>query len=284
MMPNQQPQPAAGASGAHTRRRNRSGQTSPTKRSATSPGDAAKPHAQPTRHEPTRAQAILTELVGTFALIVVAAGTAILTQAAHGKISLVAAVVAPGLLVMALIYALGDISGAHVNPAVTLAFALRGVFPWRSAPDYWAAQLVGATLGGLLLRAVFGDAARAGVTQPNGGVPQAFTLEIVATFFLVLVILGTADGSRLVGHNAGIAVGATIAIGGLLAGPISGASLNPARSIGPALATVDLNYLWLYIAAPCLGAVIAVGVIWLTRGAPPAKEEQAATGDGKMSK
>jgi len=235
------------------------------------------------RHEPSRLQAVLAELVGTFALIVIAAGTAILTKTAHDKITLVAAVVAPGILVMAIIYALGDISGAHINPAVTLAFTLRGVFPWRSALDYWAAQLVGALLGGLLLRVVFGDAALGGVTQPIGGVPQAFALEVVATFFLVLVILGTADGSHLVGQNAGIAVGGTIAIGGLLAGPISGASLNPARSIGPALTTPDVSNLWLYIAAPILGAIIAVAIVWLTRGAPPAKEEQAATGDGKMS-
>jgi len=256
----------------------------PAKRSAGQPGPATQPHLHPKRREPSRRQAILAEVVGTFALIVVAAGTAVMVQISHGKISTVAALVAPGLLVMALIYALGDISGAHVNPAVTLAFTLRGVFPWRSAFEYWAAQLVGAVLGGLLLRALFGGAARAGVTQPTGGVPQAFTLEIVATFFLVLVILGTADGSRLVGHNAGIAVGGTIALGGLLAGPISGASLNPARSIGPALATLDLNSLWLYIVAPCLGAVIAVGIVWLTRGAPPRKEEQAATGDGAMGK
>ncbi len=279
MITKQQPQPTT----RHAGQSNRTGHGAHQKRASEQSGDAQKPQTQQSkRHEPSRLQAILAELVGTFALIVIAAGTAILTHTAHDKITLIAAVVAPGILVMAIIYALGDISGAHINPAVTLAFTLRGVFPWRSALDYWAAQLVGAILGGLLLLAVFGGAARGGVTQPIGGAPQAFTLEVVATFFLVLVILGTADGSHLVGHNAGVAVGGTIAIGGLLAGPISGASLNPARSIGPALATLDVSYLWLYIVAPCLGAIIAVGIVWLTRGAPPHKEEEAATGDGKV--
>ncbi|HLY30912.1 MAG TPA: aquaporin [Ktedonobacterales bacterium] len=232
----------------------------------------------------SHAQALIAELVGTFALTFVAAGSSVVAHVSAGKMSEAAALIAPGLLVMTLIYTLGDVSGAHINPAVTLAFSLRGVFPWRSAFVYWLAQFVGAILAALLLRGLFGVVAQVGVTRPMGGLTQAFVMEIVATFLLVLVILGTADGSRLVGHNAGIAVGGVIALGGLLAGPISGASLNPARSLGPALAMGSLDNLWIYLLAPCLGATVAVGIIWLTRGAPPRNEAETATGDGTMGR
>lgn len=219
------------------------------------------------------------EAIGTFALTFVAAGGDVAANLTGGDVTPMARALAPGLLVMALIYAIGDRSGAHFNPAVTLGFALRRVFPVGWVAGYWVAQLVGATLAAGLLRFLFGDVAEAGISAPNIEPATALALEIIFSAILVTVILGTADRYRLIGPNAAIAVGATIALCGLLFLPIEGTSMNPARSIGPALVTGEYKHLWVYVAGPIVGAAIAVVIARLLHG-PVAREgaEEAAMG------
>ncbi|MBV9852032.1 MAG: aquaporin [Armatimonadetes bacterium] len=228
----------------------------------------------------TLLRALLAEVVGTFALTLVAAGGEVIGHVSHGEVSQAARVVAPGLVVMALIYAIGSASGAHFNPAVSLAFALRRDFPWSRVPCYWAAQMAGASVAALLLRALFGDVAHLGATEPHFGASAAFVMEIVLTFLLVLVILGTATRYSLIGPNAALAVGATIILDGLFAGPVSGASMNPARSLGPMLVSGELRDAWIYVAGPFLGGLAACGMVWLLCGPKKDdKEEEAAEGD-----
>ena len=167
---------------------------------------------------------------------------------AKGQISLAAAVVAPGLMVTAIILFMGAISGAHLNPAVSLAFALRGDFPWRRVPGYIVIQLIGATLACLFLRLVFGNVGHLGATLPGPGYKpwQALLMEIVLTALLVSVILGTASAAQNVGAIAALGVGGYIALAGLWAAPVSGVSMNPARSFGPALVSGDWTSYWVY--------------------------------------
>jgi aquaporin Z len=209
---------------------------------------------------------VFSELLGTFALVLAAAGGGLLH--AKGQISLAAAVVAPGLMVTAIILFMGAVSGAHLNPAVSLAFALRGDFPWRRVPGYVVTQLIGATLACLFLRWVFGNIERLGATLPGPGYHnwQALLMEIVLTALLVSVILGTASAAQNVGAIAALAVGGYIALAGLWAAPVSGVSMNPARSFGPALASGDFTSYWVYIVGPVAGAVIAVGCALVLRG------------------
>lgn len=180
---------------------------------------------------------------------------------------------------MALIYTLGSQSGAHFNPVVTLAFTLRQDFPWRRVPSYWVAQIVGAVLAALLLRVLFGLVGHLGATLPRHGIIEALVMEVVLTFLLVTVILGTATNHRLTGPNAAIAVGGTIALIGLFAAPISGASMNPARSLGPFLVSGQLADAWIYIVGPLVGALLAVLVAWLLRGKTTQEAVEAAKGD-----
>ncbi len=223
---------------------------------------------------------LLAELLGTFALTLVAAGGDVITAISGGEISLAARVVAPGLMVMALIYTLGNLSGAHFNPVVTLAFVLREDFPWRKVPGYWCAQLAGAVLAALLLRALFGLAGHLGATLPHYGTIQGLVMEIVLTFLLVTVILGTATNHKLTGHNAAIAVGATIALAGLFAYPVSGASMNPARSLGPFLVSGQfVAAWWIYLVGPLAGALLAVAMAWLLRGRTTREAVETARGD-----
>ncbi len=209
---------------------------------------------------------LFSELLGTFMLVLVAAGGGIL----HGKgqISLSAAVVAPGLMVLGIILFMGAISGAHLNPAVSLAFALRGDFPWKRVPGYIIIQLVGATLACLFLYAVFGNVQHLGATLPGPGYAnwQALLMEIVLTAVLVSVILGTASAAQNVGAIAALGVGGYIALAGLWAAPVSGTSMNPARSFGPALVSGDFSSYWVYVAGPIAGALIAVGCASVLRG------------------
>jgi aquaporin Z len=235
----------------------------------------AKEHGAPSS---TYLQRLAAELLGTFALTFVAAGGGVIGAVSGGQVTLLAAVVAPALLVMARIYTVGDLSGAHFNPAVTLAFTLRRDFPVRWVPGYWAMQLVGAVLAALLLRGLFGDAGHLGATLPHHGVFASLIMEVVLTFFLLTVIFGTATDHRLVGHNAALAVGGLIALDGLFAAPISGASMNPARSFGPALVGGDLNNYWIYVAGPIAGACFAVAVAYLLRGRHTKDEREAARG------
>src|SRR6202453_4798533 len=209
---------------------------------------------------------LFSELLGTFALVLVAAGGGLLH--AKGQISLAAAVVAPGLMVTAIILFMGAVSGAHLNPAVSLAFALRGDFPWKRVPGYILIQLIGATLACLFLRLVFGNAGHLGATLPGPGYTswQALLMEIVLTALLVSVILGTASAAQNVGAIAALGVGGYIALAGLWAAPVSGTSMNPARSFGPALVSGDFSSYWVYVVGPIAGALIAVGCAYILRG------------------
>ncbi len=206
------------------------------------------------------------EALGTFMLVVVAAGGGILH--AKGQISLSAAVVAPGLMVMAIILFMGAVSGAHLNPVVSIAFALRGDFPWKQVPGYIVVQLLGATLASLFLLAVFGHVEQVGATLPGPGYTewQGFLMEIVLTTTLVSVILGTASAAQNVGTIGALAVGGYIALAGLWAAPVSGTSMNPARSFGPALVARHWQAYWVYLAGPLIGAAIAVGCALILRG------------------
>lgn len=223
---------------------------------------------------------LFSELFGTFLLVVVAAGGPVVNAVSHGQVSLAAQVVAPGLMVMAVIYFMGAVGGAHLNPAVTLSFALRGNFPWRRVPGYILMQLLGATFAALFLRAMFGNLANLGATLPRHGISpdKAFALEVVLTLGLVSVILGTASGARNVGTNAALAIGSYIALAGLWAAPITGASMNPARSFGPALVGGHWRAYWAYVIGPLLGGAVAVAFAWVLRGRPSRAADEAAQG------
>jgi aquaporin Z len=230
-------------------------------------------------HPFIEARRLLAELLGTFALTFTAAGGPVIVAASGVSVGLPALVVAPALLVMAMIYSVGNLSGAHFNPAVTLAFTLRKDFPWRRVPGYWLAQVVGAVAAALLLRALFGPVGHLGATLPHHGEVASLVMEIVLTFFLLTVILATATNHKIVGHNAALAVAGTIALDGLFAAPISGASMNPARSFGPALVGGEMSTYWIYLVGPVAGALIAVGMAWLLRGGTSAYAMEAAQGD-----
>src|SRR5512133_2539667 len=220
-------------------------------------------------HDPSQEwRRLFSELLGTFFLVLVAAGGGMMGQAFPGTISRTAAVVAPGLMVMAIILFMGAVSGAHLNPAVSLAFALRGDFPWRRVPGYIVTQLIGATLACLFLRWVFGNVEHLGATLPGPGYQdwQALLMEIVLTALLVSVILGTASAAQNVGAIAALGVGGYIALAGLWAAPVSGVSMNPARSFGPALASGYWTSYWVYLVGPLTGALIAVGFAFVLRG------------------
>jgi aquaporin Z len=209
---------------------------------------------------------LFSEAFGTFFLVLVAAGGGLLHG--QGQVSQTAAVAAPGLMVMAIILFMGAVSGAHLNPGVSLAFAMRGDFPWRRLPGYIVAQLVGATLACLFLDAVFGNVQHLGATLPGPGYSnsQALLIEIALTTGLVSVILGTASAAQNVGSIAALGVGGYIALAGLWAAPVSGASMNTARSFGPALVSGDFHSFWIYIVGPFAGALIAVGFAYVLRG------------------
>jgi aquaporin Z len=211
---------------------------------------------------------LFAELFGTFFLVLVAAGGGMMAQAFPNTISRNAVVVAPGLLVMAVILSMGKVSGAHLNPAISVAFSLRRDFPWRRVPGYVIAQLVGATLAASFLQAVINASATYGSNYPASGysASDAFLMEAVLTLGLVSVVLGTASGAQNVGILGAIGIGAYIALAGLWASPISGASMNPARTFGPDLVATDFTSYWVYIAGPTLGAVLAVGAAWVLRG------------------
>jgi aquaporin Z len=224
---------------------------------------------------------LFSELLGTFFLVLVAAGGGLLH--AKGQISLAAAVVAPGLMVMAIILFMGAVSGAHLNPAVSIAFGMRGDFPWKRLPGYTVFQVLGATLACLFLLAVFGNVEHLGATLPGPGYAdwQALLMEIVLTAGLVSVILGTASAAQNVGPIAALAVGGYIALAGLWAAPVSGTSMNPARSFGPALISGDYTSLWVYVAGPLAGALIAVGCAVVLRG-PGGSAISRAAGSGVL--
>lgn len=223
---------------------------------------------------------LFAEAWGTFLLVVVAAGGGVVAARSGGAVTLGMIVVAPGLMVMAIIYFMGTVSGAHLNPAVTLAFAARGNFPWGRVPGYVLAQMIGAIAAALFLRAMFGTVGALGATVPGHGVSStaALAMEVMLTAGLVNTILGTASGARNIGANGAIAVGGYIALAGLWAAPISGASMNPARSLAPDLVRGDLGTAWIYVVGPVLGALIGVAFEWILKGKPTTAGTVAAEG------
>jgi aquaporin Z len=215
------------------------------------------------------------ELFGTFFLVLVAAGAGVVNAASLGQVSRVAAVVAPGLMVMAIILFMGAVSGAHLNPAVSIGFAARGDFPWKRVPGYIAAQLLGATIACTFLWLMFGKVGMLGATEPGLGISdlQAMLMELVLTLGLVSTILGTASKAQSVGSLAALAVGGYIALAGLWGSPISGASMNPARSFGPDLVLMNFAHFWVYVVGPVAGALLAVIAAYVLRG--PGGDEPA---------
>ncbi len=211
---------------------------------------------------------LFSELFGTFLLVLVAAGGGMMGAAFPDTISRAAAVTAPALMVLGVILFMGKVSGAHLNPAVSFAFALRGDFPWRRVPGYIVVQLIGASLAALFLHAVIGVSASNGSNYPATGYSNltAFVMEAVLTFGLVSVILGTASGAQNIGVIGALGVGGYIALAGLWGSPISGASMNPARTFGPDLVSLTFDGYWVYVAGPLLGAVVAVGCAFVLRG------------------
>jgi aquaporin Z len=223
---------------------------------------------------------IFAETWGTFLLVLVAAGGGVVAVKSGGAVTLGMQVAAPGLMVMAIIYFMGTVSGAHLNPAVTLAFAVRRNFPWRRVPGYVLAQLLGGVAAAQFLHAMFGSVGALGATLPGSEISNgtALEIEVVLTAGLVNTILGTASGARNIGSNGAIAVGGYIALAGLWAAPISGASMNPVRSLGPDLVRGDLGTTWIYIVGPVLGALIGVAFEWILKGKPTAAGAIAAQG------
>jgi aquaporin Z len=220
---------------------------------------------------------LFAETWGTFLLVLVAAGGGVVgALPVGGDITLLMKVLAPGLMVVAIIYFMGTVSGAHINPAVTLAFAARGHFPWRRVPGYLIAQVVGAVLASLVLEWLYGGIGN-GRTVPAAGIEPwvAVVTEVLLTLGLLSVVFGTADGPRNVGHNSALAIGFYVALAGMWAAAIDGASMNPARSFGPDLVALDLSQTWIYVVGPIVGALAAVLFDRLVHG-PPAEAGRAA--------
>jgi aquaporin Z len=223
---------------------------------------------------------IFSEAWGTFLLVVVAAG-AVVVGTHDDAITLGMKVAAPGLMVMAVIYFMGAVGGAHLNPAVTVAFAIRGNFPWNRVPGYIGAQLIGGVAATAFLRIMFGNVGRLGATVPGAGISdiKALVIEILLTAGLVSTILGTASGARNIGSNGALAIGGYIVLAGFWAAPISGASMNPVRSFAPDLVRGDMSTTVVYIAGPFIGALIAVGFEWILKGKATAAGTFAAEGE-----
>jgi aquaporin NIP len=201
---------------------------------------------------------LVAEFIGTFALVFAGTGAIVINDLSHGAITHVGIALTFGLVVLAMIYTIGDISGAHLNPAVTGAFWLSGRFSGRQVFPYVLAQCLGATAASGLLHFLFPPHATLGATFPAGSDTQSFVLELILTLILMFVILSVSAGAKEKGVTAGIAIGAVIGLEAMFAGPICGASMNPARSLGPAIVSGHWEHLWIYLAAPALGAFLAV--------------------------
>lgn len=201
------------------------------------------------------------EILGTFGLVFCGTGAIIINQESAGVITHPGIAFTFGLIVMVMIYALGPISGAHLNPAVTIAFTVAKRFPLKEVFPYVLSQAVGAFAASGTLRILFADNEYLGTTMPAGTEMQSFVLEVILTFFLMLVIINVATGSKEQGMFAGLAIGSTVLLEAMFAGPICGASMNPIRSISPAIVSGHVEHLWIYIAAPILGAALAI-LVW----------------------
>jgi aquaporin NIP len=207
----------------------------------------------------------LAEFLGTYALVFAGTGAIIIDQQSHGAITHVGIAITFGLVVMSMIYTFSDISGAHLNPGVSIAFAVAGRFPVKQLGPYIFSQLAGAIMASLTLKFMFPDNQLLGATMPAGTEIQSFVMEFILTFFLMLVIINVASGSREQGMFAGLAIGGVVALEAMFAGPVCGASMNPARSFSPAIVSGHTEHLWIYIIAPILGAVSAVPVFKLLK-------------------
>ena len=201
---------------------------------------------------------LVAEFFGTFGLVFAGTGAIVIDAATHGSITHVGVALTFGLIVMTMIYTFGDISGAHLNPAVSIAFAVARRFAWQELPGYIVVQIAGAFAASALLKYLFPSDATLGATIPAGSASQSFVLELVLTFLLMLVILSVSTGAKEKGITAGIAIGAIIGLEAMFAGPICGASMNPARSLAPAVLSGHTEFLWLYLAAPVLGSILSV--------------------------
>jgi len=213
------------------------------------------------------ARALVAEAIGTFALVFAGCG-AVMVDAKTGALGHVGVAISFGLVIMVMIYAVGHVSGAHFNPAVTFSFAVARHFPpWRILP-YWAAQLAGAVIAAAILRGSLGNVAHVGATYPSGSDGQSFLWEAVLSFILMFVIMAVATDTRAVGEAAAIAIGGTIGLDAMFGGPVTGASMNPARSLGPGIVGGDLHAIWIYLLAPIVGASIAALTYAFLRGQP----------------
>jgi aquaporin NIP len=208
-------------------------------------------------HRPVKKYAA--EFIATFALVFCGTGAIIVNELTNGTITHAGIAITFGLIVTSMIYAVGDISGAHMNPAVTFAFAISGRFKWSEVPLYFISQIAGAILASVILRQLFPDSISLGMTTPLGEPIQSFVLEIILTFFLMFVIIHVATGPKEQGLFAGIAIGGVILLDALFGGPVSGGSMNPARSFAPAFINGNYQHLWIYLTAPFIGAAIAIG-------------------------
>ena len=208
---------------------------------------------------------VFAEFLGTYALVFAGTGAIVIDQQFHGAITHVGIAITFGLIVMSMIYAFGDISGAHLNPAVSIAFVAAKRFPIKLLLPYIFGQLSGAILASVTLRLMFPDNQLLGATMPSGSELQSFIMELILTFFLMLVIINVAAGSKEQGMFAGLAIGSVVSLEAMFAGPVCGASMNPARSIAPALVSGHMEHMWLYVAAPIAGAVLAVLVFQLLK-------------------
>lgn len=236
-------------------------------------------HAEKRRPEPSEWQQFGAEFFGTGLLTFVAAGADIVEFVTGGSIGHVARYAAPALAVTAMIWSLSGISGAHINPAVTLAFFFRRSFPLALIPGYLGAQFAGAIAAALLLRAIFGTSVEHGITKPTGFADwQALAAETMLTLILVYTILATAEEKAVVGKNAALAVGGVVALCGLGFSPVSGASMNPARSLGPMLASLQFQHLWIYLCGPVLGAALAIPIVASLHGRATQDSRNAAHG------
>jgi aquaporin NIP len=202
----------------------------------------------------------LSELLGTYALVFAGTGAIVIDQQTQGSITHVGIAITFGLVVMSMIYTFGDISGAHLNPAVSIAFTVAKKFPARLLVPFIVSQLTGAVLASLTLKLLFPANQLLGATIPAGSVVQSFVLEFILTFFLMLVIINVATGSKEQGLFAGLAIGSVVGLEAMFAGPVCGASMNPARSFGPAIVSGHLEFLWIYLTATTLGAIMAIPV------------------------
>jgi aquaporin Z len=211
---------------------------------------------------------LFAEYLGTFGLVFAGTGAIVINHESGGMIGHAGIALTFGLIVMAMIHTFGDVSGAHLNPAVTLAFVAARRFPANQAPAYIGAQVCGALSASGLLKALFPKDVTLGATLPAGAAAQSFILEAVLTAMLMLTILSVSTGAKEKGITAGIAIGGVIALEAMFAGPVCGASMNPARSLAPALVSVHLEYLWIYLAAPVLGALLAVPLCIGVRDGP----------------